>query len=54
LTLITYLRKKGNKKIPIIGIFVGAKWNDAVTNHILQFAQQFYQYRLLIKKEKGS
>ena len=54
LAIIAYLRNKSSKKIPIIGVIVGAKWNDATTNHILQYAQRFYQYRLLLKKEKGS
>jgi len=54
LAIIAYLRNKSSKKISFLGIIVGAKWNDSTTNHILQYTQRFYQYRLLLKKEKGS
>lgn len=38
--------------VPIVGIAVGAKWNENLTKNVLEYTKAFYQYRLLSKRIK--
>jgi len=52
LFLIYSLKNRLLGGIPLLGITVGAKWNENVTKNILEFAKYFYQFRLLSKRIK--
>lgn len=50
LFIIHALRDRLIGGVPLLGITVGAKWNEALTKNVLDYSKAFYQYRLLSKR----
>lgn len=48
--LILLFRKKKQEGVSLLSIAIGASVNYSVTKNVTQFAQKFYQYRLLLEK----
>lgn len=52
LFIVHSLKKRLIGGVPLLGITIGAKWNELITKNILDFTKSFYQYRLLSKRLK--
>ncbi|WP_129691801.1 EcsC family protein [Gottfriedia acidiceleris] len=50
LLMIHLLRKKVLGGIPLLGVTVGAKWNESFTKNVLEYTKKFYQYRILSER----
>ncbi|MFF3023640.1 EcsC family protein [Gottfriedia sp. NPDC057948] len=50
LLMIHSLRNKVLSGIPLLGVTVGAKWNESFTKNVLEYTKKFYQYRILSER----
>ncbi|KQL37936.1 hypothetical protein AN960_13245 [Bacillus sp. FJAT-25509] len=50
LLMIHSLRNKVLGGIPLLGVSVGAKWNESFTKNVLEYTKKFYQYRILSER----
>jgi|GEM_PF-2781267 len=50
LLMIHSLRSKVLGGIPLLGVTVGAKWNESFTKNVLEYTKKFYQYRILSER----
>lgn len=50
--LIVTFRKKLIQGIPLIGMAIGAGMNYQLSRQVTDFAHRFYQYRILLEKQK--
>ncbi|MEH7611599.1 EcsC family protein [Gottfriedia acidiceleris] len=50
LLTIHSLRNKVLSGIPLLGVTVGAKWNESFTKNVLEYTKKFYQYRILSER----
>lgn len=50
--VILFWRKKKFQNLPIVSVAIGAGMNHSLTKNVGEFAQKFYQKRLLLEKER--